>query len=1099
MEHISGRVEAWMEKIVIPTYEVGEPDKNPMFLEKRIYQGSSGRVYPYPVIDKIYDQKKDKAYTGVFLENDFLRILVLPELGGRIQRAYDKTNGYDFIYYNEVIKPALVGLTGPWISGGIEFNWPQHHRPSTFSPVDYAIRENDDGSKTVLTSEVDRMYGTKGTTAFTLYPDKAYIEIGGRLYNPTPFPQTFLWWANPAVAANDNTQSFFPPDVHVVMDHGKRDVSRFPIATGVYYKQDYGKGVDISRYKNISVPTSYMAYHSDYDFAGAYDHGMEAGILHVADHHISPGKKQWTWGNGDFGRAWDLNLTDKNGPYIELMAGVFTDNQPDFSWLKTFEEKTFTQYFMPYKKVGRVKNANKELALGLEVENGFVHINVYATAVYEDACIQLTGEDKIFIQEKVKLSPWDVFTTTVPAGDIPEHKFSFSVYDQTGRLILSYTPIEKKIEQVPEAAKPALPPKQIITNEELYLTALHLEQYRHAIFEPEDYYLEALRRDEGDIRINTAYGFLLLRRGCFAESEICFRRAIKRLIWKNPNPYDSEAYCGLGLSLFLQRRYDEAFDSFYKASWTDAQQSMAFHYLAVIAARRYAFLESLDFIDRALVKNSHDIKGRGLKAVLLRVLGTSSLEWLRSNLELDPFDFLSRLEYSRIRPETLEKTLSLMRNNPESFINVAIDYAAGGFYTTAIETLRLCEETSPLLKYYEARYTFLAGDEAAAKIAFGEAVSRNVTRCFPNRIEDIDVLEFASIKNPGDDHAPYLLGNLFYDKKQYDRAINLWERAIQIDPQNPTAHRNLALGYFNKRRDYDRARIEAETAFNLDKTDARVFMELDQLYKKLRMSPAERIINYDENRGLFQERDDLYIEYVTLLNLLFRHGEALNLIKARQFHPWEGGEGKITSQYAKAKTELAKQKLREGDVRKAVELLKSALIFPHNLGEGKLSGSRDNDIYYWIGRAYETTGDRTRAREAYERAAMGEEEPAGMMFYNDQPADLILYQGLARRSLGQEDRARSRFHKLIDYGETRLFDTPQIDFFAVSLPDLQLFEDDLGLRNQAHCYYLIALGSLGLGAREQAEEFFKKALEIDPSHLGAVLHQRSMAPGGSMF
>jgi tetratricopeptide (TPR) repeat protein len=616
-----------------------------------------------------------------------------------------------------------------------------------------------------------------------------------------------------------------------------------------------------------------------------------------------------------------------------------------------------------------------------------------------------------------------------------------------------------------------------------------LEQYRHATYDPEDYYLEGLRRDEGDIRINTAYGFLLLRRGRFVESENHFRRAIKRLIWKNPNPYDSDAYCGLGLSLFLQKSYNEAFDAFYKASWTDAQQSMAFYYLALITARRHRFSEALDFVERALVKNNHNVKGRGLKAVLLRILGRSSIEWLRSNLELDPFDFFSCLEYGRIKPESLEKTFALMRNNSASFINAAIDYASAGFYAAAVETLRFCGGTSPLLKYYEARYAFLAGNESAAETALKEAASRSAAGCFPNRIEDIDVLEFASVKNSEDGHAPYLLGNLFYDKKQYDQAIKLWEQAIQIDPQNPTAHRNLALGYFNKKGDHEQARLEAEAAFNLDKTDARVFMELDQLYKKLRTPPAVRIMNYEKYRGLFQERDDLYTEYVTLLNLLFRHREALKLIEDHQFHPWEGGEGKITSQYAKAKTELAKQKLWERDIPGAVELLESALIFPQNLGEGKLSGAHDNDIYYWIGRSREKSGDETKARNAYERAAQGEEEPVGMMFYNDQPADLILYQGLACRALGQEDRARSRFHKLIDYGETHLFDTPQIDYFAVSLPDLQLFEDDLGLRNRAHCYYLIALGSLGLGAKERAEEFFKKTLEIDPAHLGAVLHQ----------
>lgn len=280
----------WEEAVVIPTYDIGEADKNPMFLEKRVYQGSSGKIYPYPSVQRISRQKHDKTWNAVFLENDYLRVMVLPQLGGRIQRAYDKTNGYDFVYYNHVIKPALVGLCGPWISGGIEFNWPQHHRPTTYSPVDYELRTNADGSVSVLLNDVDLMYGTKAVTSFTLYADKAYIEVGGQLYNRTALPQTFLWWANPAVAVNDYTQSIFPPDVHNVYDHGKRAVSRFPIATGEYYKHDYSAGVDISRYKNIPVPTSYMAEKSDFDFVGGYDWQKQAGLLHVADHHVSPAK-----------------------------------------------------------------------------------------------------------------------------------------------------------------------------------------------------------------------------------------------------------------------------------------------------------------------------------------------------------------------------------------------------------------------------------------------------------------------------------------------------------------------------------------------------------------------------------------------------------------------------------------------------------------------------------------------------------------------------------------------------------------------------------------------------------------------------------------
>ena len=230
----------------------------------------------------VADDKAPREYDAVFLENEYLKVMILPELGGRVQMALDKTNDYHFVYYNRVIKPALVGLAGPWISGGIEFNWPQHHRPSTFHPVDADIVANDDGSWTVWCSEIDRMAGTKGMHGFTLHPGKAYLEVRVRLFNRTPLPQTFLWWANPAVHVDENHQSIFPPDVVAVMDHGKRDVSSFPIATGTYYKVDYSPGTDISRYKNIPVPTSYMAYHSDYDFVGSYDHGRQAGLLHVA-------------------------------------------------------------------------------------------------------------------------------------------------------------------------------------------------------------------------------------------------------------------------------------------------------------------------------------------------------------------------------------------------------------------------------------------------------------------------------------------------------------------------------------------------------------------------------------------------------------------------------------------------------------------------------------------------------------------------------------------------------------------------------------------------------------------------------------------------
>ncbi|MCR4904065.1 MAG: DUF5107 domain-containing protein [Butyrivibrio sp.] len=1080
------RAKAWCESVTIPTYGIGKPDKNPMFLEKRVYQGSSGKVYPLPVVDKIIDEKEDKEYKAVFLENKYIKVMVLPELGGRIQRAYDKTNGYDFVYYNEVIKPALVGLTGPWISGGIEFNWPQHHRPTTFAPTDYTFGNNEDGSCFAECSEVDQMYGTKGKIRFVLYPDKSYIKIEGQLYNRTNMPQTFLWWANPAVAVNDYTQSVFPPDVTAVYDHGKRDVSNFPIATGVYYKHDYGAGVDISRYKNIPVPTSYMCAHSDYDFVGGYDYKKKAGILHVADHHVSPGKKQWTWGCGDFGKAWDRNLTDENGPYIELMTGMFCDNQPDFTWLKPFEEKTFTQYFLPYKEVGYVKNANTKVVLNLDFKDKKAYITVYATEELMDAKITLGCNETTVFEAVETISPLKIFRAQVPA-DKEESEYNLAVYDSDGKKLLSYKPAKKKIEEIPDPMPPAKLPEEIQTIEELYLTGLHIEQYRHATYQPDPYYLEALKRDPGDMRTNTAYGLLLLRRGLFKESEEYFRKAIKRSTDRNPNPYSSESYYYLGLCLFYQNRDDEAYDAFYKATWSAGQQEMSFYYLAVLDCRRGDYEGSLEHVEKSLVRNYHSLKARALKGLIMKTLRAPKDEdenirdFLKSNLNLDAFDYVSRLELG-----DREGALKLMGDRISTFIEIAIDYAEAGFYKKAADILSVVK--SPMTLYYKAYYLSKMGEDYREVLK--EAAAKDITYCFPNKLEDIQVLEFAMEQNKSDAHAPYLLGCLFYDKRQYDKAIKLWELSADADPLFPTVWRNLSLAFFNKRKDALKAKEYMEKAYFLDENDARVLLELDQLYAKLNKPYEERFHFLEDRKAIVEKRDDLYTVYVTLLNLLGRYEEAYELIMNRHFHPWEGGEGKVTTQYATALTELGKKALKDKKPQEALTLFNKALVFPYNLGEGKLEGAKDNNIYYYIGLSYKMLGDEKEAVKALERAAEGDEEPSSAMYYNDQPADLILYEGLASKELGNDQRASGRFHKLISYGEKHYYDEVKIDYFAVSLPDLQLFEDDLDKRSRIHCDYLIGLGYLGLGDKEKAESFLNKTLEADNSHQGALIHKQ---------
>ena len=1173
-------VKAWRELVTIPTYEVGRPEKSPMFLEKRVYQGSSGVVYPYPVIETMSDEKVDKEYLAIWIENEYVKIMILPELGGRVQMAYDKLKQRHFVYYNHVIKPALVGLAGPWISGGIEFNWPQHHRPSTYMPVDTCIEENEDGSVTVWVSEMEKMFHQKGMAGFTLRPGCAYLEIKGVLYNRTDMPQTFLWWANPAVEVNDYYQSVFPPDINAVFDHGKRAVSSFPIATGTYYKMDYSAGVDISNYKNIKVPTSYMGVNSRYDFEGGYENDTKAGMLHVASHHFSPGKKQWTWGNGDFGRAWDRNLTDdyqseelkvkseksadavtpadkgiaqnsslftlhsslKPGfrPYIELMAGVYTENQPDFTWLMPYEEKHFVQYFMPYRELGVVKQASKDLILNISPvpatsvgapayspvgesaipsqtpSSSPVVFQLFATS-RQQVRIELRSDDgSIYYNKVLTVSPEEVLTETVDVAGTPFDALTLDIlktFPYGERSVLSWHAESDDIRPIPDSAEAALLPEQVKTNEQLFLTGLHLEQYRHATWLATDYYEEALRRDPNDIRCLNQMGLWYIRRGRFAKAEQYLRKAVKLSQKRNPNPYDGEPIYNLALALkyqglashpsplnshpsILNSHLSEAYELFWKSTWNKAWADAGYFEAAKISVAEGRYEDALDEADRCLLNNWHNHKCRALKAAILRKLDRKeeALRLIEESLQADLFNYGCRYEKYLLTgsADVLEEMKQMLRRCDQNYDEVALDYAAAGLKeeAEAIWQLAIGEgATSPMTWYYMGRYE--------------EAAKADLTYCFPNRPEAVVALEAAKVKNPSDGHAPYLLGCLFYAARQYDVAIENWELSSRLNPAFPTVWRNLALARFNKQGREEEAVQYMEKAFSLDQDDERTLMELDQLYKRMNRSHEERLAFLRRYPDLIKRRDDLVLEEITLLNQTGRYSEAMEKLDNHVFHPWEGGEGKVPAQYQICRVELAKQALRRKDYEKAIELLEQCLTYPPHLGEGKLYGAQENDFYYFLGIAYDgqaaaAQADSSLARdvgvspanllakavECWEEATKGPQEPAAAMYYNDAKPDKIFYQGMALYKLGRNDEARGRFHKLINYGKQHIFEHQTMDYFAVSLPDLLIWEDSLDKKNRIHCLYMLALGYYGMGDKDKAERYLAEVEALDNNHQG---------------
>ncbi|ENC0771040.1 DUF5107 domain-containing protein [Shigella flexneri] len=1080
-----GVVKVWQETLTLPTWTAGKEDENPMFLEKRVYQGSSGAVYPYGVIDTLTGEREMREYQGIWMENDFIRILLLPELGGRIHRAWDKVKQRDFVYYNEVVKPALVGLLGPWVSGGIEFNWPQHHRPTTFMPVDFTFQTGEHGEQTVWMGEVEPMRGLQLMAGFTLYPDRALVEITGKVFNGNATPRHFLWWSNPAVKGGDDHQSVFPPDVTAVFDHGKRDVSAFPIATGTYYKVDYSTGVDISRYKNVPVPTSYMAEKSDYDFVGAWHHGERGGLLHIADHHISPGKKQWTWGHGEFGQAWDRQLTDENGPYIELMTGVFTDNQPDFTWLAPYEEKVFVQNFLPYSELASVQNASTHLVMHLERKAPHLDVGLYAVSPLHDVRVEIRDAQNTLWEARVTLEPGQSWQETL--SECWSQRLTMTVFASEGHTLLHYEEHIPEETPLPSAASAPKQPEELSNTEELYFIGQHIEQYNHAIRNAEDYYRRAIVLDAEDYRNNVALGNLALNRADWALARQCAEAALARAHKLNKNPRDGEASLLLATALERQGEDNLAWGRYCKATWSGNCRDAAFYSLARLAMKRGDGNEALAKVDLCLQFNGGNNLAMGLKALVLADVqdAQTALDYIHQALKTHPLSYV--LHYARW-------AISGMSADRETLIaitgrrGVNASMLAGWLVSlnrhhAARELLALLDSQETLPMLWQA----MLADDPQRYLQNAKRSFANHVR-FPNTLDEVVMLQSLS----QDAFARYLLGCFWYSKRRYDDAINCWQETLASQPDFAPVHRLLGIYAWNKQHNAQLASQYLERAVALEPDNARFLFELDYLNKQQGQSMETRLALLMPNRHVALKRDDLTAELLSLWNGLGQYSLAAEILRERHFHPWEGGEGKVTGQYVLNQIHRALDAISQAQETLAIDLLQQALRYPLNLGEGRLPGQTDNDIWYLQGYCYQRLGERELASNALARAMLGDSGLNAGRYYNDQPADYLFWQGMALRASGEHQRANTHFQNFLDWVEQYRENVPETDFFAVSLPDLVALDASPVLKHQQHCLFIEALGYLGLGQQEACKHTLSLLLALNPAHDKALLMSHAL-------
>ena len=1082
-------VRIWEQDIVIPTYMAGAPEPNPMFYFGSASQGAEGRVYPYPLYDKLTGVKQDKTYKMVYIENEYVRIGILPEIGGRIFEGVDKTNGYNFFYRQHVIKPALIGLIGAWISGGVEWNIPHHHRASTFIPIQYRLEKSKDGSKTIWVGELEVRHRMRWAVGYTLRPGRSYLEVSLRILNRTPVVNSLLCFANVAVHANENYQVIFPPSTQHVTYHSKRQFTTWPIATGRYSGSDFRDGVDASWYKNHISSCSMFAWNYEDDFFAGYDHGAKAGTMSVADHHIVPGKKLWTWGNGPNGRMWDDILTDEDGPYVELMVGAYSDNQPDYSWMQPYEVKSFKQYWYPFRDIAGVKNANLDAAVNLDVVEGRIaNVGFYTTSAHEAATVVLKAADKVLLREVVAINPGKSYLkqVSIPAG-MDEHDLRASILVE-GKELVAYSPIKLEPEPMPESVEAPLSPDQIKTNEELYLTGLRIEQFHNLAFDPDPYWLEALRRDPGDVRVNTALGINYLKRARFEEAENLFRKALERLTTKYTSPKNGEPFYYLGVALKAQGRDKEAFDNFYKATWSAAWRAAGYYSLAEIACSRSDMVAALDFVDRSLEANLLNIRAMNLKAAVLRHMGKpqNALNVLVSaSRKADPLDVRIMAEqWLLMRSPMIAKAMAaVMNEHPATAQETAAEYFNAGLWRDGTEVLsqlieRAPEKTkiSPMIYYYLGYFARQMGQAREASEYYSLAVKMSPDYVFPFQYEAIAILQQAMKARPNDAMAPYYLGNLLFDWQPAE-AVKLWEKSVSLGATFPIVYRNLAIAYSHQEKniELDKAIASMEKAVSFDSKYAIHFFELDQLYEAAGTAPEKRLVILEKNHKAVIDRDDALSREISLKVNMGKYDEAIELMQGRRFNIWEGGARfNVNDCWTDAHLLRGHKHFAAGRYKEALADYQASVEFPENLRASRSRGSgRDAEVSYWIATAYEALVDKQQAEQFWTESSSASRSRGGRSAQR-------YYQALSLRKLGKNEDVEGIFRDLIESGKNALERTSsQIDFFAK-------FGEQQSQRSRlADAHYMAGLGYLGLNEKDNARREFNQALEAGPDHLGA--------------
>ena len=1065
-------VKAWEGTIEMPTYIGSAPETAPIFERDWSYQRARRSVYPYVLDDNMYvvnekmeRQKENRTYRAMFLENEYVQLCILPEIGGRLFYAVDKTNGYDIFYHNEVVKPANVGMLGSWISGGVEWNVFHHHRNTTNMPVDCKIVENEDGSKTIWVGEVEFRHRMQWAIGVTLRPGKSYMEINGRLINSTADDNSLLYWSNVATKVDENYQIIFPQSVDFVTFHCKNWFAHWPITHETFNDmQFYNNDVDVSWWKNHYMSNSMFVHDLKEDFVAGYDHGQDAGTMLTANHHINKGGKFWLWGPNSM---WDTKiLTDDSGHYIELMMGAYSDNQPDYNWNKPYEVKKFTQYYYGIRNIKGVKAGNTLAAMNFEPQGkGKYLLGVNTTEAKDGMKVELVRDGKKIYENVLAIAPDKPFVETVKLDESwNPYEITMNLYEADGKPVLSYTPRKDTSydKQLPQIVDRPRRPHEIENNEECYFVGLRNLQFHNPFVNPADYFLEVLRRDPGDTRSNTQMGVILRKNGEYEKAANHLRRAIRRQTHDYTRPADCEAMYNLGLILKTQGKYAEAMDTLYRATWNFAYNSPANYQLAQMYSQVKDYQNALIRLDEAIQNNGNNWNAVNLKASILRVEGrqAEAKALLEGILAVDPLNIYTTYELDKLNGTS--EYVTLMGGEIEDYLELAILYLHNGFKDEAVKILSEADalKAYPTVKMWLG---YLNGDKAM----YEAALAMPVDYCNPFRLETIPVLEKAKEYFPQSDKPYYYLGCLLYNKQQ-DAAAAQWTKCVELNPQMDLAWRNLGWYNWLYTKNYDEAAKCYAKAVAIAPDKALYLEEQEHVLEAKGESVEKRYEILKSHHQTAVKRYYPLAQEVVTGTFVGEYDYVLDLLENCYF-PTREGVASFHEVYVDALLCAGYQKALAGDYKGAIELYNKSFEYPmnHQVFLVDERSPRDAQAYYFIAQAYEKMGQKSKAVTYYKKAV---EVDTKLSFCR-------YWKGLALEKLGRKAEAKAIYEALLSEGKAAIVEDI-VSFYGAEGTSSLTVE---GINTMA--YRMMGLGYLGLGDKPQAQNCFQTSLDLKNDNL----------------